>query len=652
MSHTEPSHTTWVPDAAAIESANASVLMKRLGIADYERFLEFSTRKPQAYWETVLDYLGFVWKAPPGALLDDSAGAPFPRWFPGGRLNWVDTVFRWADTPGGADRPAIVSEREDGHVDRVSYGQLPGRVRDLAAGLASAGIRRGDRVAMLMENGLEATLGFLALSHLGAIVVPLFSGFGADAIVSRLESCGARAMLASTGYRRRGAWVDMARVVKQARADLPTLEFVIWKDSGEGFQRPEGDLAWADLAAADGHGRESAAMDPNDPFMVIYTSGTTGRPKGCVHVHGSFPVKVAHDSALHLEVNPGDVFSWPADMGWIAGSLVLGIALLRGATLVCYNGAPDFPDWSRMSRLIERHRVTHYGSAPTLIRGLASHPEQATEGDLSSVRLLATGGEVIAPEHATWFHRHMGQGRAPVINFTGGTEASGALLSSVTRRPIAAGAFNTISPGVHLDVVDSEGRSLTDQVGELALRAPFIGMTQSFWEDDERYLDTYWRTQPGLWIHGDLALRRSDGSFFILGRSDDTLKLAGKRVGPAEIEEVVIEWPGVVEAAAIGVEDAAKGQRLVVFIVPAPGYQGSTDRLETEVQRYVGDKLGRPFQPSVMHTVRQLPKTRSSKIMRRVIRSAYCGQPLGDLSALDNPAALDEIIALTGRPAH
>jgi acetyl-CoA synthetase len=350
-------------------------------------------------------------------------------------------------------------------------------------------------------------------------------------------------------------------------------------------------------------------------------------------------------------VQAGDVFCWPADMGWIAGMLVLGCALLRGATLVCYDGAPDHPDWSRMSRLVERHRITHFGSAPTLIRGMASHEAQALQGDRSSVRLLITAGEGIDPEHFAWFQQRFGDGAAPLINYTGGTEASGALLASVVLRPIPPSAFNSVSPGVAADVADADGQPLTGSVGELVVREPFVGMTQSFWQDDARYLETYWRTTPGLWVHGDLALRTPQGDFYLMGRSDDTLKVAGKRLGPAEVEEVVLELPEVSEAAAIGVDDAGKGQRLVVFVVAAAGAPGGDAAIAARVTQHVDQRLGRPFRPAATHVVRQLPKTRSSKIMRRVIRSVYSAQPPGDLSSLDNPTALDEIRAAAGHSA-
>ena len=641
---------TWHPRERHLTQSGIAQLMARLGTARYEDLQALALREPERYWREVMAHCEIQWATPPAAYLDDSRGPAFPRWFPGGRLNWVDTILAWADRPVTAGQPAILAEREDGRVQTVAWSELGRRVREFAAGLTDLGVGPGDRVGLLMENGVEASISFMAVASLGAIVVPLFSGFGADAIVSRLAAAEASVVLATTGFWRRGRRIDVQAPMREALERLPSVKRVVWK--GDPDASPVADAEtdpfnrdWLAVARAGaGRGRAPLAMDPNDPFMVIYTSGTTGKPKGVVHTHGNFPVKIAHDALVHFDIQPGDRFCWPADMGWIAGSLVMCSSLMRGATLVCYDGAPDFPDWSRMSRLVERHRITHFGSAPTLIRGMAAHEDQALAGDRSSVRLLVTAGEAIDPEHFAWFQRRFGGGEHPLMNYTGGTEASGGLLASVPIRPIPPAGFNTISPGVDVDVVNAQGESVTGEVGELAIRGAYIGMTQSFWQDDERYLETYWRTLPGLWVHGDLALRTEGGDFFIMGRSDDTLKVAGKRLGPAEVEELALEMPAVAEAAAIGVHDAEKGQKLVVFVVPSPGHVAD-DALLAEVAQRVADQLGRPFRPAAVHAVTQLPKTRSSKIMRRVIRSVYTGAPPGDLSSLDNPSALDEIRA-------
>jgi acetyl-CoA synthetase len=630
-------------------------LIRTLGLADYDALCRFALAEPAAYWAGVVACCQFVWDEPPEAYADLADGPQFPRWFPGARLNFVNSVFAWSERDGGAERQAVIEEHEDGRVESLTYRRLREQVAACAQVLLGHGAAPGDRVGLLMENGLNATVAMLAIAAIGAVAVPLFSGFGVDAVVARLSAAGARLLIASRAFQRRGKPVVLEPVVHAAWAELPQLEHVLWASAVDGVAATARESSLPDemktLARVPFTPRSGNA---NDPFLLIYTSGTTGKPKGIVHTHGGFPLKIAHDALVHFDLAPGDVFCWPADMGWIAGSLVLASALLRGATLVCYSGGPDYPDYSRLSRLIERHRITHFGSAPTLIRGMASNSRQATLGDVTSVKLLVTAGEGIDPEHFCWFQQHFGRGEAPLINYTGGTEASGALLASVVVKPIVPSGFNSASPGVPVDIVDAAGQSLTDTVGELAVHGPFLGMTQSFWQDDARYLDTYWRALPGLWVHGDLALRRADGQFFMRGRSDDTLKVAGKRLGPAEVEEAVLKLAEISEAAAIGVPDAERGERLMIFVIAAAGVSASAEELESRVMAQVEAQLGRPFRPAAVHCVTELPKTRSSKTMRRVIRNLYCDNPPGDLSALDNPAALDEIrrVAPAGPSQH
>jgi acetyl-CoA synthetase len=624
----------WTPSPETIARAQVTRLIGQAGVMDFDALCTLGRLHPDRYWRAMTQALNIVWSKPPHDYADLSGGAPFPRWFPGGVLNWVDTVF--AHDPG---RLAVVAENEGGDVERVTYAGLQARVGAFAAGLAAMGLRRGDRIGLLMEMGVEAVVSVLAVSSLGAIAVPLFSGFGAEAVAARLQSADACALIATTGFHRRGRWVDITRVVLAARAHLPGLLHLIV--SGDGAL-PEGAVRWPDVASSTTP-QTPARMDPNDPMMVIYTSGTTGKPKGAVHVHGGFPIKIAHDAAVHFDVGAGDVFFWPADLGWVAGTLTIASALMRGATLVCFDGAPDMPDWSRMSRIAAAHGATHLGASPTLIRGLAAHPDQAAAGRPGALRVLITAGEVIDPEHMTWFAGAFGPGALPVINYTGGTEVSGGLLGNVVVRPMVAGAFNAVSPGVDAEVLDEAGQPVRGQVGELAIRAPFVGMTQSFWNDRERYLESYWQQIPGVWVHGDLVLRTAQDVLFVLGRSDDTLKIAGKRVGPAEVEDLLLAMPGIAEAAAIGMADAVKGQSLVVFVVPSAAYQESEAALEAAVAAEIGEQLGKPFRPSRVHVVSQLPRTRSAKVMRRVIRRTYAGQDPGDLSSLEDTAAVEMI---------
>lgn len=627
----------WQPDAGYIENAQITRLMRKLAVADFEEFYDLSINEPERYWREIVDFCGIKFSKPYDRWCDLSRGKPFPSWFVGGELNWVDTIL---DNEAARDRIAIIGETENGDARQLTYRELGDEVRGFAAGLIALGFRKGDRIGLLMENGIEASITLIAIAYIGAIAVPLFSGFGSDAIVARLAPCGARGLIVTSGFQRRGRFVSTAEILAMARSELPQLDLIILKRTpGDPSEPADGCYDWHATMRPAAEAPLSQRMSPDDPFMVIFTSGTTGKPKGAVHVHGGFPVKIAHDSAIHFDVGPGDVFCWPADMGWVAGALILSAALLRGATLVCYDGAPDYPDWSRMGKLVEKYRATHFGSAPTLIRGMASNEATATAADLSSLRVLITAGESIAPEHFTWFGRKFGASCCPVINFTGGTEVSGGLLSSVVIRPIVPGGFNCCSPGVAADVIDQNGNSISNAVGELAIREPFIGMTASFWEDEARYLESYWQTIPGIWLHGDLAMRTEKGDYFLLGRSDDTLKVAGKRVGPAEVEEILAEISGVVEASVIGAPDPVKGQAIIVFLA----CMDAPKDIRTIAAARIQERLGRPFAPRNVYVVPQLPKTRSSKVMRRVIRSIYSDIPAGDTSSLVNPEAIDEI---------
>ncbi len=381
----------------------------------------------------------------------------------------------------------------------------------------------------------------------------------------------------------------------------------------------------------------------DDPLMIIYTSGTTGKPKGTVHTHCGSPIKTAQDMVHAFDVHEGETMYWVSDMGWMMGPWeVFGMTLL-GGTFVVYDGAPDHPGPDRLWQIVERHRVNVLGVSPTLIRSLMQHGEEPIRShDVSSLRILGSTGEPWNPEPWRWFFDVVGGGRLPIINYSGGTEVAGGLLAGNVLSPMKPTAFAGPPPGIAADVVDEHGRPVRNQVGELVVRAPWIGMTRGFWKDPERYIDTYWSRFPNTWVHGDWAAIDEDGMWYILGRSDDTIKIAGKRLGPAEVESILVEHPAVVEAAAIGVPDQMKGQALVCFCVLAHGHAPS-DALATELKSLVASHLGKPLRPASVEFVRDLPKTRNAKVMRRVIRAVYLGESPGDLSSLDNPQAVSEI---------
>jgi acetyl-CoA synthetase len=639
-----PDLTLWTPDEARIAGSPLTALARRAGVADYDALHRLSVAHPADYWRHVLDHLGIEWFAPYDAFCVHAPDAAHPRWFVGGRINWVHNALRWARDPRHADRIALAAETEDGRTQALSYVELDQQVRCVAGGLRALGVGRGDRVGLMLPMGTQAVTALLAVSALGAVCVPLFTGFGADAIASRLELAGANVLIAADGFRRRGRVVEAASAINEAAGRLPLLAHVVVVPGGG--PAIEGAFATCPWEAVAGGAPivEFEAMDPNDPFMIVFTSGTTGAPKGTVHVHGGFPLKIAHDTAFHFEVGQGDVWCWPSDMGWIVGPITTIGALTAGATLLCYDGAPDFPDWSRFAAMIERHRVTHFGASPTLIRSLAANEALSTRGDLRSLRVLMAAGEVLDPDHFDWFFRRIGGGVLPVINYTGGTEASGAILANVPVRAIKASGFNSASPGVHAFAADDKGRRIVGTPGELTIAAPFVGMTQGFWQADARYMEAYWQAVPGCWTHGDLVQEDREGHFFVLGRSDDTLKVAGKRLGPAEVESVVLAALPLRDAAAIGLPDAVKGQKLVVLLQPQDGAEAGTAASFAErASRAIEHALGKPFRPAAVYCVPDLPRTRNGKVMRRVIRRVLTGQPPGDLSSLGNPEALAAI---------
>jgi len=622
----------WRPRANWRATTLLGALMTRLDVDSYESLLHMALDRPASYWAEVMQHLGFEWRVPYAEFLRTPEGPAHPRWFEGGRLNWVDNVLAHS-VGANAEAPAIIAEDEAGTVNALRHAELPRKVLAIAAGLKAHGINTGDRVGLMMPMGVPAVTTLLAIAALGAVAVPLFTGFAAEAVSTRLALAGARMLVASTSQCRRGKVTSALPMLRAVRERWPSLQLVVDDTSGL-----PGAIAWDSLGAA-APLAQPVEMLPSSPFLLVFTSGTTGQPKGVVHTHGGFPLKILHDSAYHFELRAQDRWLWPSDMGWIVGPITVCGALQRGATLVCYDGAPDFPDRHRLASMIDRHRVTHFGASPTLVRSLCAADAVPAPVQMHSLKLLMVAGEVIAPEHFEWFFHAFGQGRLPLINYTGGTEASGAILASVPVRAIRPVWFNSASPGVAARVADSGTQRLIDAPGELVITAPFIGMTQGLWQAPERYIQAYWSERPGLWSHGDLVTESAEGSFMVLGRADDTLKIAGKRVGPAEVEAAVLECDGVVEAAAVGLPDAVKGQRLVLLVRTIEASPG----LQARVADRVEGALGKPFRPAAVHVVADLPRTRNGKLMRRLMRELLAGLPAGDVSALDNPAAIELI---------
>ncbi|OLE22720.1 MAG: hypothetical protein AUG49_18095 [Catenulispora sp. 13_1_20CM_3_70_7] len=637
----------WSPTEQEARQSRLWRFMQEHGCDSYPELCQKAAQNPRWFWDALVKELGIVWSTPYREVMDASAGSPFVRWFPDGRLNAYESAVL-AHRRSDPERIAIIGETEAGTTRQLTYAQLEDAVERTAAGLQAIGVGRGVAVGLYLPLVIENAVALLACTKLGAVAVPLFSGFGAEAIRQRLADAEARVLVTADGAIRRGRPVLMKSVADQAAAGLPQLErLVVVACAGVDVPMQAGrDIPWADLA---GPARvPTEMMRSEEPLLLLYTSGTTGRPKGSVHGHAGLPIKSAQDWALGMDVRPAERVMWVTDMGWVMGPLLVFGSLMLGGTAVLYDGAPDHPDPGRLWAVAERHRVTHLGISPTLTRVLMAAGERAAPAQpLSALRVLASTGEPWTPEAWTWLFEVVGRGVVPIMNYSGGTECGGGLVCGNFLTPSKPGSFAGPIPGIDAAVFNEQGQPVRGEVGELVVRQPYLGMTLGLWKDPQRYLETYWSRWPDVWVHGDWAMVDEDGLWYILGRSDDTIKVAGKRVGPAEVEAAALDGTDVAEAAAVGIPDPLKGQSVVVFAVPRP--EADPASIPAAVSRSVERSLGKPFKPAAVHVVPRLPKTRNGKILRRVIRSTFLGEQPGDLSAIDDMGALDPIRAL-GRP--
>jgi acetyl-CoA synthetase len=619
--------------------------MDRLGIDDFEELLNRAAASPEWFWDAAVKDLSLEFYTPYQQVLDTSKGWKWAKWFIGSKYNYVHDALDKRANGEERDRPAIIFEGEEGVIRTFTYVQLHSEVCRFANGLRSLGVREGDRVGLFMPFTPEVAIAMLACGKIGAIFIPIFSGYAAPSAASRLNDCGAKVLVTADGFTRRGKPVEMKEVADQAADLSPSVEKVIvHKRLGREVPwNEERDIWWHDLVAEQPQECESVRTDAEQLYMIIYTSGTTGRPKGAQHAHCGFPIKGAQDMAHCFDVQPGDILFWYTDIGWMMGPWAISGALMLGATLFMYDGTPDYPEPDRLWAMIERHRITHLGISPTAIRALMAHGDEWVEKhDLSCLHFLGSTGEPWNPDPWWWYFRKVGGARCPIINYSGGTEISGGILCCNPLLPIKPASFNAPVPGMAADVLDDNGNPVRGAVGELAIRGPWPGMTRGFWGDPDRYIDTYFSRIPNTWVHGDWAQIDDDGYWYILGRSDDTIKVAGKRLGPAEVESAAVSHPAVKEAAAIGVPDELKGESVVVFAVLRPQHEPSDD-LRAGIASAIVEQLGKSLAPKKVLFVSDLPKTRNAKIMRRVIRARYLGEAQGDISSLENPAAVEEI---------
>lgn len=649
----EHQSVAWIPTQEVIEKAQLTKFMQQVGAKTFDEVYQYSIDNVEKFTEEVLKFLDIKFDPPYKKLLDTTNGIEWSKWCVDGGLNISEMcVDRWANNDETKDQPAIIWEGESGKVETYSYQELSNYVKNYANGLLKFGFSKGDAIGIHLPMIAETVVSLLAINRIGAIAIPVFSGYGVDAIASRMNAVNAKGLITTTGFSRRGKFYNAFEVAQKAVAECPSIEKVfVCSCDPDGFlsklTSEDKYIEFNNLYVENAEVNSIAKTLAEDPLIILYTSGTTGKPKGIAHTHCGFPIKSAQDMAFGTDVGKGTRISWITDIGWMMGPWLIYGALINGATICIYDGAPDYPEADRMWDFCAKHKVEILGISPTLVRSLATKGDDLPKKyDLSSLRAFASTGEPWNPEPWKWLFEKVGDSKLPIINYSGGTEISGGILMGNPLLPIKPCSFPAPCLGIDAALLDENGNEVKrGKVGELSIKKPWIGMARGFWQEPERYLETYWERFEGIWVHGDWAMQDEDGHWYILGRSDDTLKVAGKRVGPAEVESLLVADENVVEAAVIGVPDEIKGTKMIAFCVLTTG---QTENLEAELKQLVAKDMGKPLAPSKIHFVSAIPKTRNGKVMRRVIRAAYLGENAGDLSALENPNVVEEIGNIRG----
>jgi acetyl-CoA synthetase len=652
------------PSQEFVESTNVWQFMQEYGIDDYDDLIARTTTdvdgEPESgvewFWDELVDYLDVEFYEDYDTVRDDSDGPQFSDWYPGGELNAAHNV---VDRHAAADderrnKVATIWEGEDGDVREVTYHELHRQANKVANALEERGIETGDTVGLYMPMVPEVVSILYGCFKVGAIAVPIFSGFGVDATATRIEDPECSVLFTGDGFLRRGDPVtlkgtaddaidqvetDVESVVVYDRLGLAGDEEIPWTDGR--------DEHWDEAIETQDDEYDTKSLPSDQESMLLYSSGTTGKPKGIVHTHAGALMQAAKEIHFGFDQQPSDRFFWVSDIGWMMGPWTLMGNHVHGGTIFMYEGAPDYPEPDRFWQMIDRHELTQFGISPTAIRALRKKGDHWVEDhDLSSLRLLGSTGEPWDPESWLWFYENVGGGDTPIINISGGTEIMGCFLMPLPTQPLKPCTLGGPGLGMNIDIVDATGESIKDdhERGYLVARDSCPSMTKSLWSGDERYLEEYWARfeDPPMWDHGDWAQEDEDGFWFLHGRADDALNVAGRKVGPAEVEGAAMEHDDVNQAAAVGVPDDTTGTAVVLYVITEDDVDES-DGLREEIREMVGEELGKPFRPREVLFVDEFPKTQSGKIIRRAVEATYTGEDLGDLSSIENPGALEAI---------
>jgi len=630
------------PPVELVEQSNVKKWMDEHGIGDYDKLLE-KAKDIEWFWGEMSKDL-VEWYTPYERVLEWKK--PWVRWFVGAKYNIVhDALDRHIET-WRKNKVAFIFEGEPGDVKKLTYRDLYVEVNKLANALKGLGIRKGDRVGIYMPMIPELPIAMLACAKIGAIHSVVFSGFSARAFRDRVNDAEARAAITCDGFYRRGEKIPLKKQTDEALEWAPTVENVIvYRRTG--MEVPwdgERDHWWHEMTAYQLTTCETEKLDADDILYLLYTSGTTGRPKGVVHAHGGYAVGTAQTLKWVFDIKNQDIWWCAADIGWVTGhSYIVYAPLIVGATSIIYEGAPDHPKPDRWWSIIDKHGVTILYTSPTAIRMHMRYGERwAKRHDLSSLRLLGTVGEPINPEAWMWYYKHIGRERCQIMDTWWQTETGTFVISPLPITPLKPGSATRPLPGFSADIYDGKGESISEAGGDLVLCTPWPGMLRGLYKDPESYKNYYWTKFPEVYLAGDIARKDEDGYFWIQGRADDVLKISGHRIGNSEVESALVSHEKVAEAAVIGKPHEIKGESIVAYVVLKEDVAPS-DELRIELIEHVAKEIGKIARPDEVWFVNDVPKTRSGKIMRRVVRAVALGSPPGDISTLTNPEAVEGI---------
>ena len=628
----------WEAPDSIKKKSKLTQFLKYCNVSNYDDLEKKSFSDPGWLWDNVIKFSDLKFYKPYKKILDETKGAPWSKWCVGGTTNIVlNCVDRHKDKDFFKET-FIYSEREDGKESSITYEEFDKQISKVGNSLKINGFKKGDVIALYMPQFIETYIAYFAILKIGCVVLPLFSGYGSKAVIERLNIAKAKGIFTVEKTFRKGKEIRMFDLVKSDLDQVQSLNkiFLLGKDTGKKI------FNWENFNNVS-EKLNTEEMNSEDPAIIHFTSGTTGKPKGCVYTHVGLVSKMSFDEGVLADFKQNDIHLCMADMGWMVGSKSATIASLHGAKMVIAEGVPDFPDEVRFWKLIEKYKVSWTELSPALIRAQMIKDKKLFKNlNLNSLRIVCTGGEPWTEKPWKWLFEFIGKSKVPIMNSAGGTEVSGSILHCCLHRPFKVGSFNAPIPGMSADILTLDGKKVsTDEMGELVMRKSSIGLTKSLWNDDDRYIKNYWSIIKDFWVHGDLASKDKDGHWFLHGRSDDTIKVSGKRIGPSELESVIVKSGKAKEVAAVGIPDENKGSKIILSIVLLE----NSEEKESYFENLVINDLGKSFKPDKIIFVKDLPKTRNMKIMRRVIKSCLAKEDPGDISTLLNPESVEEIRA-------